>query len=144
MELEPESPTTKGPAERFTGDVWVTGVAQPHEPSRLGAGLVRFAPGSRTAWHVHALGQTLHITQGSAVIQTRDGRTFIAHPGQTVYSPPGEWHWHGATETGFMEHLALSESLPTEEGPTVTWGEHVSDTDYHHAHRNFEEGTPHE
>lgn len=120
MEREPELPTIKGPAERFAGDVWVTTVAQTRGPSRLGAGLVRFAPGSRTAWHTHALGQTLHITQGTAIVQTRDGHTIIARAGQTVHTPPGQWPWHGATETRFMEHLAFAESLPVEAGPTVT------------------------
>jgi quercetin dioxygenase-like cupin family protein len=140
MEVEPKAPTTQGPAERFTGSVWVDGIAQTHAPSRFGAALVRFAPGSRTAWHVHALGQTLRITQGTAIVRTRDGHTIIAHPGQTVYTPPGEWHWHGATETDFMEHLALSESVPPEDGPTVTWGEHVSDDDYRQAHQSIDEG----
>ncbi len=134
MELVPKPATSRGPAERFTGTVWVDSIAgsSPTSP-RFGVGLVRFAPGARTAWHVHALGQTLHITQGTAIVQTRDGNTILAQPGQTVYTPPGEWHWHGALEDTFMEHLALSESLPPEDGQTVTWGEHVSDDVYHNA-----------
>jgi quercetin dioxygenase-like cupin family protein len=134
MELVPKSPTTVGPAERFTGYVWVDAVAasSPSSP-RFGMGLVRFAPGARTAWHVHAAGQTLHITQGVAIVQTRDGDTILAGPGETVRTPPGEWHWHGATDDTFMEHLALSENLPAADGPTVTWGAHVTDDEYQHA-----------
>lgn len=134
MELELRTATTKGPSDRFTGEVWVDVVAEPRpEPSRLTAGMVRFAPGSRTAWHVHARGQALHVTDGVAIVQTRDGETVSARPGQTVYTPPGEWHWHGATADNFMSHLALSELLPENEGATVTWGEHVTDDEYRRA-----------
>jgi quercetin dioxygenase-like cupin family protein len=135
MEIENRQPTSKGPAERFTGDVWVDVVAQPRpQPHPMTAGIVRFAPGARTAWHVHALGQTLRVTAGIALIQARGGRAVAAHPGETVYTPRGEWHWHGAAESTFMTHLALSESVPDEEGPTVTWGDHVTDTEYWAAH----------
>jgi quercetin dioxygenase-like cupin family protein len=135
MEIENRQPTSKGPAERFTGDVWVDVVAQPRpQPHPMTAGIVRFAPGARTAWHVHALGQTLRVTAGIALIQARGGRAVAAHPGETVYTPRGEWHWHGAAESTLMTHLALSESVPDEEGPTVTWGDHVTDTEYWAAH----------
>jgi quercetin dioxygenase-like cupin family protein len=131
VEIEGRQPTTKGPAERFTGDLWVDPVAQPRpRPHRMTAGIVRFAPGSRTAWHVHALGQTLRVTDGIALVQARGGPAVVVHPGETVYTPPGEWHWHGATEHSFMIHLALSETVPEEEGPTVTWGDHVTDEEY--------------
>jgi quercetin dioxygenase-like cupin family protein len=135
MEIEPRQPTGKGPAERFTGDTWVDAVAQPRPlPSRMTAGIVRFAPGARTAWHVHALGQTLRIIEGIALVQARRGEAVAVHPGETVYTPPGEWHWHGATESNFMTHLALTETVPSEEGPPVTWGDHITDIEYRAAH----------
>ncbi len=138
MEIEPRAATSKGPRDRFTGDVWVDAVAQPRPlPHRMTAGIVRFAPGSRTAWHVHALGQTLRVTDGVAIVQARGGRTVAARPGETIYTPPGEWHWHGATESAFMTHLALSETLPEEDGPTVTWGDRVTDAEYAAAHQTL-------
>lgn len=138
MEIEPRQPTSTGPSERFTGDVWVDFVVQPRpSPHRMTAGIVRFAPGSRTAWHVHALGQTLRVTDGIALVQARGGRAVAVHPGETVYTPSGEWHWHGATEDSFMTHLALSESVPEEEGPPVTWGDHVTDIEYQAAHQGI-------
>lgn len=131
MEIEPPHTTGKGPVERFTGDVWVDIVTQPRPgQSRLTAGIVRFAPGARTAWHVHACGQTLHVIEGLALVQARGGQTVLLRPGETVYTPPGEWHWHGAAESNFMTHLALSEITTQDEGPAVTWGGHVSDDDY--------------
>ncbi|GAA1359975.1 cupin domain-containing protein [Arthrobacter rhombi] len=132
MELHPAKSASKGPPERFTGDVWVEMVASP-PPSGTTAGFVRFAPGSRTAWHVHTQGQTLHITEGAAIVQTRDGEALLARVGDTVYTPPGQWHWHGATTVQPMTHLALSESVPDEKGPAVIWGEHVTDADYQRA-----------
>jgi quercetin dioxygenase-like cupin family protein len=135
MEIEPAIATSKGPAERFTGDVWVDAVARARPaPARMSAALVRFAPSARTAWHVHALGQTLRVTEGVALVQASGGDPVAVYPGQTVYTPPGEWHWHGATATCFMTHLALSESIPESEGSTVTWGDHVTDQEYHAAH----------
>jgi quercetin dioxygenase-like cupin family protein len=75
------------------------------------AALVRFAAGSRTAWHVHALGQALRVTDGIALVEARGGQAVAVHPRQTVYTAPGEWHWHGATSDTFMTHLALSEGI---------------------------------
>jgi 4-carboxymuconolactone decarboxylase len=136
MEVEARQPSGKGPAERFTGDVWVDPVAQPRPlPHRMTAALVRFVPGSRTAWHVHALGQTLRVTDGIALVQARSGQAVVVHPGQTIYTPPGEWHWHGATSDTFMTHLDLAETVPEEEGPGVTWGDHITDTEYEAAHQ---------
>jgi quercetin dioxygenase-like cupin family protein len=129
MEIEPKLPTTKGPAARFTGDVWVDPIAtRKPEPSRMVISRVRFAPGAHTAWHFHAVGQTLHITEGVALIGTRDGRVVQAYPGQTVYTPPGEHHWHGATSEHFMEHLAMLEEPA--EGEATVWLEHVTDEEY--------------
>jgi quercetin dioxygenase-like cupin family protein len=127
MNIERKPPTTKGTAERFTGDVYLDPLAAPKDgDQRMKVSRVRFAPGARTAWHAHGRGQTLHITQGVALIGTRDGRVIRATPGQTIYTPPGEEHWHGATPDDFMEHLAMYE---TADG----WAEHVTDEDYRKA-----------
>ena len=86
-------------------------------------------PGARTAWHSHAHGQTLHVTDGVALFGTRDGEVLRALPGQTVYCPAGEEHWHGADPEHFMEHLAMLENAE-DPSTTTTWLEHVSDEDY--------------
>src|SRR5659263_573775 len=119
MEIQhtsPERPTTKAPDIWFTGDVWFDVVVAPPAPSRLRVNLVRFAPGARTFWHRHAAGLSLHVTQGLARVGTRDGQVLELRPGQTVWCPPGEWHWHGAGPDGFMEHLAMWESTDARDG----------------------------
>lgn len=123
-------PTTKGPEEMFVGDVWFDIIAPPQAaPSRMKANIVRFSPGAHTAWHTHAVGQTLHVTEGVGYVQSRGGDLVQVHPGQTIYTPPGEWHWHGASPDRFMSHLALWES--TEDGtPETTWGEHLAHDEY--------------
>lgn len=131
MELLPDSPTTRGPADLFTGTVHFDVIAAGAARSRLRVNLVRFAPGSRTAWHRHANGQTLHVTQGVALMQSRGGEVLEVRPGQTVHTPPGEWHWHGADPEHFMEHLAMWEALGDgQDGPETEWAEHVTDTEY--------------
>ncbi|MEN2741598.1 cupin domain-containing protein [Microbacterium sp. X-17] len=131
MELLPDSPTTRGPADLFTGTVHFDVIAAGAAPSRLRVNLVRFAPGSRTAWHRHANGQTLHVTQGVALMQSRGGEVLEVRPGQTVHTPPGEWHWHGADPEHFMEHLAMWEALGDgQDGPETEWGAHVTDDEY--------------
>ncbi|MFI6313807.1 cupin domain-containing protein [Nocardia fusca] len=130
MDVVSRVPTTKNPPEQFTGDVWLDPIASPREAGqRMVVAKVRFAPGARTAWHSHALGQTLHITQGVAWVQSRGGTKVEAYPGQTLYCPPGEEHWHGASADSFMEHLAM---LDTADHPpaTTTWLEHVTDEEY--------------
>ena len=130
MNLEPKPPTSRGPADRFTGDVWVDAIAEPREgDQRMIVSRVRFAPGSRTAWHSHARGQTLHITEGVALIGTRDGTVITARPGDTISTPPGEEHWHGATPQDFMEHLAMLEN-GDDPATTTRWLEHVDDAQY--------------
>ncbi|MFR9779589.1 cupin domain-containing protein [Micromonospora sp. MS34] len=129
MELRPISPTAKGPAQTFSGDVYVTPVYQGQEPSRMVVALVRFTPGARTNWHSHAVGQTLHVTDGIGLVGTRDGEVVRVRPGDTVLCPPGEEHWHGATADTFMSHLAMLENLPDGGDPT-TWLEPVSDEKY--------------
>jgi quercetin dioxygenase-like cupin family protein len=90
--------------------------------------MVRFAPGARTAWHSHGLGQTLYIVEGIALIQSRGGEILEAHPGDVVYTPPGEQHWHGAAPDRFMAHIAIQEV--DESGNPATWGEQVTDEEY--------------
>ena len=116
-------PTGKGPAEWFTGEVYLDVIARGEGESRIRVNTVRFAPGARTAWHSHSLGQTLHVTEGLGVVATRD-KVIVMHPGDTVVTPPGEEHWHGAVRDRFMSHLAMWE------GDATTWGDHVTDEEY--------------
>ena len=131
MELEPRTPTAKAPAERFTGDVYLNMIHGMREPSRLSAALVRFTPGARTNWHSHALGQTLHCTDGEGVVVSRDGTVIRMRAGDTVWTPPGEEHWHGAADDTMMCHYALLEG--TADGDGTTWLEPVSADDYQEA-----------
>ncbi|MEW1808404.1 cupin domain-containing protein [Pseudarthrobacter sp. NPDC080039] len=122
--------TTKNPPEQFTGDVWMDPIAVPQEPGqRMVVASVRFAPGARTAWHSHENGQTLHITEGTALIGTRDGTVIRATPGQSIYTPPGEEHWHGAAPDRFMTHVAMLENSE-DPATTTAWLEHVTDDEY--------------
>jgi quercetin dioxygenase-like cupin family protein len=124
MELLPKQPSTKGPAQSFTGDVWFDVVARGEAPSRVRVNTVRFAPGARTAWHSHALGQTLHVTDGVGLVQSRGGEVLVIRPGDVIHTPPGEQHWHGASPDNFMVHTAIWE------GDDATWAEHVTDGEY--------------
>ena len=131
MDVQPKAPSTKGPSTMFTGDVWFDVIATGVLPSRLRVNLVRFAPGAHTAWHRHANGQTLHVTDGIGLVQARGGEVIAMKPGDTVYTPPGEWHWHGAAPENFMAHLAMWESLAEgQEGPETEWAEHLSRCEY--------------
>ena len=133
MELRPVNPTAKAPAARFTGDVYVTPIYRGEEPSRMIVSRVRFTPGAHTNWHSHAVGQTLHVTDGIGLVQTRDGTTIRMRSGDTVYTPPGQEHWHGATADDFMCHLAMLEGDGT--GDATTWLEPVTDEQYRAAHQ---------
>ena len=124
MEIFHGPPTAKGPAATFTGDVWVAGGL---EQARLS--VVRFAPCARSHWHSHRLGQVLHILDGTALLGSRDSTVIEAHPGDTIYTAPGEEHWHGAAPGRSMAHLALMEGDGSDEPQTV-WGEAVTDSDY--------------
>jgi len=128
LELKPVTPTAKAPASTFTGDVYVNPIYRGEEPSRMIVSLVRFTPGARTNWHSHAVGQTLHVTDGIGLVQTRDGTVIRMRPGDTVYTPPGQEHWHGATAGNFMCHLAMLEGIPGGDG--TTWLELVTDEQY--------------
>jgi quercetin dioxygenase-like cupin family protein len=114
----------------FTGDVWFDAIIKGEEPSRVRVNTVRFAPGARTAWHSHAVGQTLHVTDGVGLIQSRGQEVTVIRPGDTIYTPPGEWHWHGAAPDDFMVHTAIWEAPAPDTEPESTWGEHVTDEEY--------------
>jgi quercetin dioxygenase-like cupin family protein len=112
----------------FTGDVWLDVIAKGEPPSRIRVNAVRFAPGARTAWHAHSLGQTLYVTEGAGSVQARGGETFAIRSGDVIFTPPGEWHWHGAAPDHFMTHFAMWEA--PENGPESEWGEQVTDAQY--------------
>jgi len=128
MQVEPKQPTVKAAAETFIGDAWYDVLVRGEEPSRIRVSVVRFAPGARNAWHSHAVGQTVHVTEGVGLIQSRGGQAIEIHPGDTVRTPAGEWHWHGAAPDRFMTHLAMWEA--SAEGMEATWGEQVTDPEY--------------
>lgn len=117
----------KGPAEWFTGAVRVDPLHSAPEPARVAMALVTFEPGARTAWHTHPLGQTLIVVSGAGLVQREGGRIEAIHPGDVVWFPPGEKHWHGATSSTAMSHIAIQERL---DGRAVDWMEHVSDEQY--------------
>jgi quercetin dioxygenase-like cupin family protein len=123
MKINDKQPTVKGPADWFTGDVYMDGIVQPHDASTLNVAAIHFTPGARTAWHSHAGGQTLYVTQGRGLIQSRGQDIVEIHPGDTVWTPDGEEHWHGAGHHHFMTHLSLTEGPPT-------WGDHVTAAEY--------------
>ena len=129
MELHAPTPTAQGPAAWFTGDVYVTPIYNGQEPSRMTVALVRFTPGARSNWHSHAVGQTLHVTEGVGLVGTRDGHVVRVRAGDTVACPPDEEHWHGAAADTFMSHLAMLENLPAGQDPT-TWLEPVTAAAY--------------
>jgi quercetin dioxygenase-like cupin family protein len=118
--------TANGPEAWFTGTVYIDSIRNADEQSAVGCAHVRFTPGARTAWHTHPKGQTLYVTDGIGLVARR-GEVQEIRPGDVVYIEPGEEHWHGATATRFMAHVAIQES--DENGP-VTWLEHVTDEEY--------------
>jgi quercetin dioxygenase-like cupin family protein len=123
MEKQSPRPTVKGPADWFTGDVFIDLVASGHGNEPMSVGKVRFTPGARTAWHSHGAGQTLHVMEGEGRVQSRGEPVVRLLAGDVVFTPGGEWHWHGAAPDRFMMHLAVSEG-------DAAWGEHVTDTEY--------------
>jgi quercetin dioxygenase-like cupin family protein len=120
--------TNQGPADWFTGAVYLDTIATPSSPSRVAAALVHFTPRARTAWHTHPLGQTIFVTEGIGRCQRRGGPVEELHPGDRVYFEPGEEHWHGAAPNRFMAHVAIQEA--DDNGSAVTWAEHVTDEEY--------------
>lgn len=121
-------PSGQGSAEYFTGAVRIDPLFSPPEPARVAMALVTFEPGARTAWHTHPLGQTLIVTSGCGWAQRAGGPVETVRPGDVVWFAPGEKHWHGATATTAMSHIAIQERL---DGRAVDWLEPVSDEQYH-------------
>jgi quercetin dioxygenase-like cupin family protein len=120
-------PSGKGPAEWFTGTVRIDPLFQPAAPARTAAATVTFEPGARTAWHTHPLGQTLIVTGGSGRVRRWGGAIEEIRPGDVVWFEPGEKHWHGASPSTAMTHIAVQEQL---DGKAVEWLEHVTDDQY--------------
>lgn len=120
-------PSNKGPAEYFTGHVRIDPLFQAPPPARVSGAAVTFEPGARTAWHTHPLGQTLIVTAGSGRIQRWGGPIEEMRPGDVAWIPPGEKHWHGATPTTGMTHLAIQELV---DGQSGDWLEKVTDEQY--------------
>jgi quercetin dioxygenase-like cupin family protein len=135
MELNAVRATVKTPAQNFAGDVYMTPIHSGTGPSRMSVALVRFTPGAHTNWHSHAVGQTLHITEGSGLVGTRDGSVVRVRAGDTVVCPPDEEHWHGAAVDTFMSHLAMLEAKADGSDPT-TWLEPLGEEDYRRANRD--------
>ena len=120
-------PSAKGPAEWFTGSVRIDSPFQRSSPARVGGAVVTFEPAARTAWHTHPLGQTLIVTAGCGRVQRDGGPVAEIRPGDVVWVAPGEKHWHGASPTTAMTHIAIAEAL---DGKAVDWREHVTDEQY--------------
>ncbi|MEW7847647.1 cupin domain-containing protein [Massilia aurea] len=120
-------PSTPGPAANFTGQVRVDTAFKAQAPGRAGGGIVTFEPGARTAWHSHPLGQTLLVTAGVGRVGQWNAASQEIRPGDVVWIAAGVKHWHGATRTNGMRHVAIAESL---DGKTTDWMEQVSDTQY--------------
>ena len=120
-------PTINASSEYFTGIVWQDPIIETSEPSRVRALKVAFAPGARTAWHTHPLGQTLYVLSGIGLMGLRNKAPQTINAGDTVWIPPGEEHWHGASATNSMIHIAIQEEL---NGSVAEWLEKVSDKQY--------------
>ncbi|NHF74522.1 (R)-mandelonitrile lyase [Paracoccus xiamenensis] len=121
-------PSAKGPEDYFTGTVRIDAPFKTEAPARASGATVTFEPGARTAWHTHPLGQTLIVTSGKGRVQREGGPVEDIGPGDIVWFPPGEKHWHGAAPDTAMTHIAIAEA--DESGSVVTWLEKVSDADY--------------
>lgn len=119
--------SVKGPADWFTGAVRIDPLHESPDPARVNAAQVTFEPGARTAWHTHPLGQTLIVTAGLGWVQREGGPVEPIRPGDVVWFAPGEKHWHGATATTAMVHIAIQER---QDGKAVTWMEQVGDASY--------------
>jgi quercetin dioxygenase-like cupin family protein len=120
--------TNKGPADWFTGDVYIDGIRNPDKQTKIGAASVHFSPGARTAWHTHPKGQTIYVLEGVGLAQYEGGSIEIIRPGDVVYFEPNENHWHGASKNRLMVHIAMQEA--DEIGNVVAWGKHVTDEEY--------------
>jgi quercetin dioxygenase-like cupin family protein len=123
MHVVPKQSSIKGPAAFFSGDVWIDAIARGEQPSRISVSAVHFSPGARTAWHSHSLGQTLYVTEGRGLVQSRGEGIVEIRPGDVVFTPDGEEHWHGAAPDHLMTHLSMTEG-------DAQWGAHVTDEEY--------------
>jgi quercetin dioxygenase-like cupin family protein len=129
VKIPPKQPTARGPAAMFTGEVWLDPIVRGEEPSHLRVSAVHFTPSARTAWHSHAVGQTLYVLEGRGLIQSSGGELTEIRPGDVIQTPPDEWHWHGAARDHFMTHLTITEA-PLDDRAESNWGEHVTDEIY--------------
>jgi quercetin dioxygenase-like cupin family protein len=120
-------PTRRAPKEYFTGTVWQDPIVAAPAPARVVVNSVSFEPGARTNWHSHPLGQTLYVIAGLGRVQTKNGPVREIRPGDVVWIPPGEKHWHGGTPTNGMTHVAMQEAL---DGSHATWMEPVTDAEF--------------
>jgi quercetin dioxygenase-like cupin family protein len=127
IHLAGSRPTRRAPSEHFTGTVWQDPIIQAEAPARIVAARVTFEPGARTNWHTHPLGQTLYVLSGIGLFQTKGGPVHDIRPGDVIWIPPNEKHWHGGSPTNGMTHIALQESL---EGNYSNWMEPVTDAEY--------------
>jgi quercetin dioxygenase-like cupin family protein len=127
IHLAGSRPTRRAPQEYFTGTVWQDPIVATPAPARVVATRVSFEPGARTNWHTHPLGQTLYVIAGVGRVQTKGGPVRQIRPGDVVWIPPGEKHWHGGSPTTGMTHIAMQESL---DGNYATWMEPVTDAEY--------------
>ncbi len=123
MGVLPKKPSVKGPAEWFTGDLWIDPIVQPHDHSPLNVGAVHFTPGARTAWHAHEGGQTLYVTEGRGLVQSRGEEAVELRPGDVHVTADGQEHWHGAAPDHVMTHISITLGA-------ATWGDHVTDDEY--------------
>jgi quercetin dioxygenase-like cupin family protein len=123
MNVEQRPATVRGPAEWFTGDVWIDSITTGQGSAQLNLGYVHFTPGARTAWHTHSEGQTLFVTEGVGRVQARGEPVLTIRPGDVVNIKADQEHWHGADPHHQMTHLSLSEGEPV-------WGDHVTDAEY--------------
>ena len=123
MELRSKQATVKGPGDWFTGDVWIDAVTRGAQPSHPNVAVVHFTPGARTAWHSHDGGQTLYVTEGAGLVQSRGEGVVEVRAGDVVHTPDGEEHWHGGTPDRFMTHVSITSG-------EAHWGPHVTDEEY--------------
>lgn len=123
MHIVPKSPSVKGPEAFFSGEVWIDAIARGESPARINVSAVHFTPGARTAWHSHTLGQTLYVTDGRGLVQSRGGPVVEIRAGDVVFTPDDEEHWHGAAHDNLMTHLSMTEGDPH-------WGDPVTDEEY--------------
>ena len=131
MPIQPKQPTVKGPADWFTGDVYLDAIVRAEEPSRVNVSAVHFTPSARTAWHSHTVAQTLYVTDGRGLHQPRGEEVEELRAGDVVVTKADVWHWHGAAPDHYMTHLSITES-PGDGRPDANWGDHVTEEEYGH------------